>query len=144
MQPANPTVPISKKRLWTGRILSAVAVLFMLFDGVIKLPPIAPVVESMGQLGFPASLARSIGVLELACVVLYLIPGTSVLGALLLTGYLGGATASQLRIGSPLFSHVLFPSYVGVLLWAGLFLTESRLGVLLGGGGSAEIRPAHD
>jgi len=103
----------------------------MLFDGVIKLIKIAPVVESFAQLGFPDSLARGIGILELVCLAVYVIPRTSILGAILLTGYLGGAVASKVRIDDPLFSQVLFPIYVGLLVWAGLFLREDRLHALM-------------
>lgn len=91
----------------------------------------AVVRESMTQLGYPAEMAISIGVLELVCLALYVVPRTSVLGAVLLTGYLGGAIATHVRIGNPLFSHVLFPTYIAALLWAGLFLREQRLRVLL-------------
>lgn len=121
----------SKQMLWAGRTLSALAALFLLFDSVIKLMLIAPVVEALTRLGYPVSLARGIGSLELACLVLYLIPRTSVLGAILLTGFLGGAISLHLRVGDPLLSHVLFPSYVGLLVWGGLFLREDRLGVLI-------------
>jgi hypothetical protein len=123
--------PVSRRRFWAGSILSALAVLFLLFDGVIKLIRIAPVVESFAQLGLPDHLAFGIGVLELVCVLLYVIPRTSVLGAILLTGYLGGAIVLHLRVGDPLFSHVLFPVYVGLLIWGGLFLREDRLRALI-------------
>jgi len=125
--------PASKKKLWAGRIISTLAVLFLLMDGVMKLvkPTPAPVVQAMARLGYPANLAAGIGILLLACVVVYVIPRTSVLGAILLTGYLGGAVASQVRIGEPLFSHVLFPVYVALLVWGGLFLREERLRALI-------------
>jgi DoxX-like family len=119
------------RKLWAGRILGAVAVLFLIFDGAIKLTGMAPVVEAFARLGYPASLAPVIGILQLGCVALYLVPRTSVLGALLLTAFLGGATASQVRIGEPLLSHILFPSYVGALLWAGLWLRNDRLRALV-------------
>jgi hypothetical protein len=131
MQPSTQTAPISKRRLWTGRILSGFAVLFLVFDAVIKFTKIAPVVDSFAQLGYPISLAPTIGSLALLCVVLYVIPRTSVLGAILLTGYLGGAVASQLRIGSPLLSHVLFPVYVAALIWGGLYLRDEQLSALV-------------
>jgi hypothetical protein len=105
--------------------------LFLLFDSIIKLIKIAPVVESFAQLGIPDHLAFGIGVLELVCVLLYVIPRTSVLGAILLTGYLGGAIVLHLRVGDPLFSHVLFPVYVGLLIWGGLYLREDRLRALI-------------
>jgi len=100
---------VSTKKLWIGRILSALAVLFLLFDAVIKLVKIPAVAQSFSQLGYPINLAVTIATLELVCVAVYVIPSTSVLGAILLTGYLGGAIASHVRVGNPLFSHVLFP-----------------------------------
>src|SRR5262245_56869167 len=104
--------PATKKTAWTGRIIGAVPVLFLVFDGAMKLMNAAPVVEAQNQLGIPQNLTLSIGILELACVLVYAIPGSSILGAILLTGYLGGATAIQLRVGNPLFTHLLFPAYV--------------------------------
>ncbi|MCU1226054.1 MAG: Arginine/ornithine antiporter ArcD [Edaphobacter sp.] len=129
MQAATQVVPVSKKTLLTGRILSGLAVLFLLMDGAMKLvhPLPAPVVEAQAQLGLPESLTFGIGILLLACTILYAIPRTSVFGAILLTGYLGGAIALQLRVGNPLFSHVLFPVYIALLIWGGLFLRENRL-----------------
>jgi hypothetical protein len=117
----------SKGKLWTGRIASGVIVLFMLFDGIIKLIKPAPVVESFAQLGYPLSVAIGIGIAALASTVLYAIPRTSVFGAILLTGYLGGAVATHVRVGNPLFSHVLFPVYMGVLIWGGIYLRNERL-----------------
>ena len=122
--------PVSNRALWAARIIGMLPVLFLLLDGVIKLFRPAPVVESFAQLGYPESLALGIGVLELVCIVLYLIPRTSVLGAILLTGYLGGAIASHVRIGSELFS-ILLPIILGVMLWGGLFLRDDRLRTLL-------------
>lgn len=110
-----------------GRILSGLAVLFLLFDTVIKLITIDPVIESFTRLGYPASLAVTIGTIELVCLVLYVIPRTSVLGAILLTGYLGGAIATHVRVESPLLTHVLFPVYVAALIWGGIFVREGRL-----------------
>jgi hypothetical protein len=107
--------------------MTALPVLFLLFDSVIKLMRSTPVVESFDQLGYPVSLAPGIGILQLVCIALYVIPRTSMLGAILLTGYLGGAVATHVRVGSPLLSHVLFPVYVAVLIWGGLFLREDRL-----------------
>jgi hypothetical protein len=131
MQSATQTATESKTKLWAGRILSGLAVLFLLFDGILKLFKPAVVTEAMVQLGYPASLAVGIGVLLLCCVVVYAIPRTAVLGAILLTGYLGGAVATHLRVGDPLFSHVLFPTYVGLLLWGGLYLRDARVRALL-------------
>ncbi|OLD52366.1 MAG: hypothetical protein AUI83_09700 [Armatimonadetes bacterium 13_1_40CM_3_65_7] len=119
------------RRSWAGVVLTVLPVLFMLFDSVIHLMVIPPVVESFTQLGYPVSTARALGVIELVCIALYLIPRTSVLGAVLLTGYLGGAVATNLRVGSPLFSHTLFPVYVGVLAWGGLFLRDERVRALI-------------
>jgi hypothetical protein len=113
------TAPIPKGRLWAGRFLSGLAVLFLLFDSVIKLMVIPPVVDSFTQLGYPVSAARGIGLLELVCLIIYVISRTSILGAILLTGYLGGAVATHVRVGSPLFTHILFPIYVAALLWGG-------------------------
>jgi DoxX-like family len=131
MQPSTQASPISKRRLWTGRILSGFAVVFLVFDAVVKFTKIAPVADAFAQLGYPIGLAPTIGSIALICVVLYVIPRTSVFGAVLLTGYLGGAIASQLRIGSPLFSHVLFPIYVAALIWGGLYLRDEQLSALI-------------
>jgi hypothetical protein len=114
-----------------GTIVTAVPVLFLLFDSVIKLVVIQPVVDSFTQLGWPVHLSQVIGTLELLCLVLYLLPRTAPLGALLLTAYLGGAVATHVRAESPLFTHTLFPIYVALLLWAGLLLREPRLRQLL-------------
>ena len=125
--------PASNGALWTGRALSAVVVLFMIFDGVIKLPPLDVVTQTMTELGWPAdaSVARLIGVIGLVSTALYALPRTSVLGAILLTAYMGGAISTHVRIGNPLFSHTLFPIYVALLLWGGLYLREPRLRALL-------------
>ena len=131
MQSDTQTAPVSSKRLWAGRIISAVPVLFLIFDGVGKLINPAPVVASFVQLGYPDSLAPGIGILELACAAIYAIPRTSVLGAILLTGFLGGAIAAHLRVGDPVFTHLFFPIYVGVLVWGGIFLREDRLYALV-------------
>jgi hypothetical protein len=118
----------SKAGLWAGRIISVLMVLFLLFDGIIHILRIEPVVKAFAELGLPMSISVPIGIVELACVVLYAVPLTSVLGAVLLTGYLGGAIAIHARIGSPLFSNTLFPVYVAGLLWLGLFLRDRGLG----------------
>jgi hypothetical protein len=117
--------------LWAGRVICTLVVLFLLFDGSSKLIRLAPAVEGTIRLGYPVSLVPMIGLILLVCTVVYTIPRVSVMGAILLTGYLGGALASQLRIGEPLFSQVLFPVYFGVLLWAGLFLRDERLRALV-------------
>jgi hypothetical protein len=105
-------------------------VLFLVFDSVIKLVVIDPVVTSFAQLGWPVSVAIGIGTLEIVCLAAYLIPRTSIFGAVLLTGFLGGAVATHLRIGDPLLSHTLFPVYVGTLLWLGLYLRDGRVRAL--------------
>lgn len=117
--------------VWIGRGLSGVVVLFLLFDSVIKLLALPIVGETLSGLGYPASHARLLGVLTLAPVLLYAFPRTSLLGAILLTGLFGGAMATHLRVGSPLFSHVLFGLYLGLLTWGGLLLREPRLWTLL-------------
>lgn len=122
---------VSKGSLLAGRIMSALAGLFMLMDGVMKLAKPAPVVEATVQLGFPESIIFGLGIVLLVCTVLYLIPRTSILGAIMLTGYLGGAVAANVRVGHPLFSHTLFPVYVAALVWGGLFLREARLRELI-------------
>jgi hypothetical protein len=127
---SDQAVVVSKKRLWASRIMSGVVVLFLIFDGVTKLMTITPVVEGMRKLGYPVPLAPVIGAILLICVVLYVIPRTAPLGAILLTGYLGGAVASQLRIEMPLLGYTLFPIYVAVLAWGGLYLRDSRVRAL--------------
>lgn len=121
----------SKGQLWTGRILSGIAILFLLFDAVIHIMKPAPVVAGFGQLGYPLSLAVPLGIIELICIILYFVPGTSILGAILLTGYLGGAIAAQLRIGAPLFSTLLFPIYVALFVWGGLYLRDPIVRTLI-------------
>jgi hypothetical protein len=119
----------SRGMLWTGRVMSALVVLFLVFDGSIKLIPLSVVTDSMFQLGYSSSveLARGLGILTLVCAALYAFPGTSVLGAILLTGLFGGAMATHLRVDSPLFSHVLFGFYLGLLTWGGLYLRDPAL-----------------
>jgi hypothetical protein len=126
-------VPVSRPALWSGRVLSGLVIVFMLFDGAIKLVPWPIVTETMDKIGYGSSetLARTLGVITVACTVLYAIPPTSILGAILLTGYLGGAMASHLRIGSPLFSHILFGFYLGLMLWGGLWLRDRGLRALI-------------
>jgi len=117
--------------LWAGRILSGLVVLFLIPDGIIKFIRPAPVLQAFEHLGWSVSLANTLGILLLTCTALYVFPRTSILGAILLTGYLGGAVATHLRAGDPLFSHVLFPTYLGTLLWLGLYLRDDRLRVLV-------------
>jgi DoxX-like family len=123
-------VPSSKVSRRAGAIMTGIATLFLLVDSVGKLIPIPPAVEFTVRLGYPESAVRLIGMILLVCLILYVVPRTSVLGAVLLTGYLGGAVASQLRLESPLLSTTLFPIYVGVLVWGGLMLREDRLRAL--------------
>jgi hypothetical protein len=120
---AHPTRPHRRVAL----VLTGLTSAFLLFDVVIHLLLIQPVVDSFTMLGYPLGTVRVIAVLELVCLVLYLVPRTSVLGAVLLTGYLGGAVSAQVRVESPLFSTTLFPVYVGVALWLGLWLRHDRL-----------------
>lgn len=110
-----------------GRALTVIVALFLAFDGVIHVMHIAPVVKAFAHLEFPAGIGLALGIIELACLALYCIPNTSVLGAVLLTGYLGGAVASHVRVEDPVFSTVLFPVYVGILLWAGVFFRNEKL-----------------
>ncbi len=119
---SNPAQP--RWQTITGLVLSGLIVTFLAFDGAIKLVPIAPVTETLTALGYSADpmLARSLGIITLTCALLYAIPRTSVLGAILLTGLLGGAIATHLRVGSPVFSHLLFGVYLGLMAWGGLYL----------------------
>jgi len=119
------------KKPWAGYIVSGLPVLFLLFDSLGKFLKPAPVVEGTLQLGYPESVIIPLGVVLLASTILYIFPRTSVLGAILLTGYLGGAVATHVRVGNPMFSHVLFPVYLGILLWLGLYLRDRRLKSLL-------------
>ncbi len=133
MNTAAASAPRAGKGVIAGRIISGLAILFLVFDGVIKLPPIAEVITTLQQLGYPATptFARGLGVLSLVCTLLYAIPRTSVIGAILLTGLLGGAIATHLRAQSPVFSHLLFGVYVGAMVWGGLYLRNPRLRALL-------------
>ncbi len=121
---------VSKKSLWIGRIVSGLPVLFLLVDGAMKLVKPAVVVEATTKLGYAESLIIPIGVLLIACTILYLIPATSVLGAILLTGYLGGAVATHVRANEAVFP-IVFPIIFGALLWLGLYLTDTRLRALI-------------
>jgi hypothetical protein len=111
--------------------MSALPVMMLLFSGIMKLTRIDPVLEGFAKLGYPASLVLGIGIVEIACVVIYLIPRTAILGAILLTGYLGGAVATHVRIGDPLFSQALMPFYLGVLAWGGIYLRDGRVRALI-------------
>ena len=117
---------------WTGFVMSALVVLFLLMDAGMKLAALRPVLEAGQQIGFPgADKARKLGALLLFCTLLYVYPRTSLLGAILVTAFLGGAVATHVRLGNPLFTHVLFGVYVGVLMWGGLVLRDPRLRELL-------------
>jgi hypothetical protein len=131
MQSTAQSGSISAKALWAGRIISGLVTAFMLMDAVMHLMKPAPVVEGFAKLGFPIRLAVTLGIIDLICVLLYVIPRTSTLGAILLTGYLGGAVAIQLPTGNSLFGEVLFPIYVGVLVWGGIYLRDERLRSLI-------------
>jgi hypothetical protein len=118
---------ISKAKIWTGRVLSGLVVLFLLMDAVMKFVKPAPVIEACVKLGLPVETITPIGILLLLCTLLYIVPRTAVAGAVLLTGYLGGAVAIHVRAQDPLFSHALFPVYLGALMWVGLYLRDSRV-----------------
>jgi len=114
-----------------GRVCTGLVALFLAFDTVLKVLKLGPAVEGTRALGYPANSVQGIGIIELVCLVLYLVPRTSVLGGLLLTGYLGGAIATHVRVSNPLFTHTLFPVYVALVLWGGLYLREKRLRALV-------------
>ncbi len=123
MSDVAPTQPSSRWMRWIGSGLSALPVLLLLSSGILKLSGRPPIVEAFLKLGYPEHLMRPIGILELACTVVYLVPQSSVLGAVLLTGYLGGATATHVRIGEPFFGPVI----AGILIWLGLYFRDARL-----------------
>ena len=120
---------ISHPALWAGRVMSGLAILFLLFDGTIKLVPLDIVIATSKEMGLPAtrSFARFLGVVTLACTALYAWPRTALLGAVLLTGLFGGAIGTHLKLDSPLFSHTLFGLYLGILVWGGLWLRDPRV-----------------
>ncbi len=130
MAQAIQTVPASRATLWGSRAVVAIVTLFLLMDAATHLARPAPVVEAFARLGVPLGLAAPLGVLELVCLAAYVWPRSAPLGAILLTGYLGGAVAVNLRVGDPVF-ETLFPVIVGVLAWGGLFLRDSRVRALL-------------
>src|SRR5689334_19576273 len=123
--------PVSKARLWTGWVLTAIPALFLLMGGIMNVMKPDFVVKATVEMGYPEEAIFGLGIVVLICVVLYIIPNTAVLGAILLTGYLGGAVATHVRHADPLFSHVLAPVYFAILLWAGLYLREPRLSALV-------------
>ncbi len=122
---------MSKTKIWIGRIFFIITILFLAFDGVIHMMDIPVVADAFAKLGYPATFAFQIGLIELICLALYIIPKTSILGALLLTGYLGGAVATNARVEAPLFSTVLFPVYVAILMWGALYVFDERVRSLL-------------
>ena len=127
----SPSAAPSKAARWAGRVIGGLPAAFLLMDGVMKLFRPDVVVKATVELGFSESVIVPLGVVLLAATVLYLVPRTAVLGAILLTGYLGGAVCTHVRAANPLFSHVLFPVYLGVLLWLGLYLRDRRVRALL-------------
>jgi len=134
MTTASQSAPpaVGKRAHVVGWVMSGLAIAFMLMDATMKLLALPVVLQSSGELGFVgAPMARGLGVLLLICTLLYLAPRTAVIGAILLTGFLGGAVATHVRVGSPLFTHVLFGVYLGALLWGGLYLREPRLRALI-------------
>jgi DoxX-like family len=124
---------MASKSIWAGRVLSGLVIAFLLLDGAMKLAPAQVVLDTMKELGWPSdvSTARMLGLLTLGSAVLYVIPRTAILGAILATAYLGGAVATHVRIGSPLFTHVLFGVYLGVMLWGGLWLRDPRVRAMI-------------
>jgi len=129
--PYPQTVNVSTAQRWTGRVLSGVAVLFLLMDLTLKLMRVPAAINGTRELGWPVATIVPLGIIQLVCLILYVVPRTSVLGAILWTGYLGGAIATHVRVGNPLFSHQLFPIYVALLLWGGLWLRDARLRTLV-------------
>jgi len=130
MDTAIQSSSVSKGSLWAGRVISGLVVLFMLFDSITKIAKVQQVVDATVRIGFSASTVWGIGITLLVCVALYVIPQTSVLGAILLTGYLGGATAANVRASTPLF-NTAFAVGFGILIWLGLYLREARLRALI-------------
>ena len=116
--------------IWTGRALSALAAVFLLFDASMKLLRVPVAVDGTVQLGYPASVLVPLGIIQIVCLAVYLVPRVAPLGAVLWTGYLGGAIATHVRAESPLFTHVLFPIYVAALLWGGLWMRDARVRAL--------------
>jgi hypothetical protein len=128
MDSATPSAPVPKGALWTGRILSTIPVLLLLTSAIAKLLKPPQVLEGFAKFGYSEPILAKLAMIEIACTLLYLIPRTSVFGAILLTAYLGGATATHARVGDPAF---LGPVLCGVLLWLGLYLREERLRALV-------------
>jgi hypothetical protein len=127
----NQMVEISKGNLWTGRVLRVLAILFLLADSIPKILKADFVIKASVGLGFTPNDLMIIGIILLVCVIFYIIPKTTLLGAVLLTGYLGGAVVTNLRIHEPLFSYILVPVYMGVIIWLGSYLSDTRFHRLL-------------
>jgi DoxX-like family len=121
---------VDTKQLWTGRVLSAFAVVFLCFDSISKLMRVQPVLDATARLGYPQGSIIPIGLLLLGCTMVYMIPRTAVVGAVLLTGYLGGAVATHVRVGNPLFETV-FPIIMGSMIWAGILARDRRVRALI-------------
>lgn len=122
--------PASRGKLWTARVMSTLVVLFLLFDTTLHLTKPAPVVDAFARLGYPLSASIGIGIVELLCLVAYAIPRTALLGAVLLTGLLGGAIATHVRAGSPAFDAYIFPAIFAFLIWGGIWLRDEQLRAL--------------
>jgi DoxX-like protein len=135
LQNSSQAVPARRsldKSLLAGRILTGLAMAFLTFDTVFKLFGTKEAVDGTVQLGFQAHHLPIIAAIQLVCLVLYIIPRTSPIGAVLFTGYLGGAIVTHLRLDNPLFSHILFPTYLGAIMWLGLYLRDVRVRTLFG------------
>ena len=130
MESINQTAPTSNLLIWVGRIISAIPVLLLIFSSSMKFLKPVQVVDEFTRLGYPEHVIFGLGIVELACAVIYAIPQTAIFGAILVTGYLGGATATHLRVGDPTF-NIVMPVILGVLIWAGVFLRDARLRKLL-------------
>ena len=130
MNSVTPVAPASTPQLWTARTLSTLVILFMLFDSIIHLMKPAPVVDAFNRLGYPLSASVGIGILELLCLLAYAIPRTALLGAVLLTGLLGGAISTHVRAGSPVFEAYIFPAILALMIWGGVWLRDPRLRVI--------------
>ena len=126
-----PANAVSRGALWTGRVMSGLVIVFLLMDGAMKLVPLDVVVTTSQQMAIPLDIIRTLGVLTLIGALLYAYPRTSVLGAIVLTGYLGGAVYAHFRLADPLFTHTLFGVYLGLLIWGGLYLRDPRVRALI-------------
>jgi len=126
-----PGTSVSRGALWTGRVMSGLVIAFLLFDGAMKLIPLQVVIDTSQQMAIPLDIIRTLGTLTIIATLLYAYPRTSVLGAILLTGYLGGAIYAHYRLADPLFTHTLFGVYLGLLIWGGLYLRDPRVRALI-------------